>query len=160
MKNLVLATSLITTSLLISGCAPKLGGHDYNVKGVGEVSKTLKGVIIGARSVMINAHNNSQMGAGAAIGGISGALLGSQIGGGRGQILTGVLGGLLGGGAGHLAEGHLQNQEGMEYQVQLHNGEVITLSQGAEPKMSVGQRILVIESNRDRSRIVPDLSHS
>ena len=36
------------------------------------------------------------MGARAAIGGISGALLGSQIGGGRGQILQGVLGGLLG----------------------------------------------------------------
>ncbi|RZI45885.1 glycine zipper 2TM domain-containing protein [Candidatus Finniella inopinata] len=160
MKNILVASAVIASALLSTGCAPKLGGNDYSVKGAGEISQTQKGVIVAARPVMINAQDASQPGAGSVIGGLSGALLGSQIGGGKeGRVVTGVLGGLAGAGAGHLIQGKVTEQEGVEYQVQLDRGDVITLTQGAEPKMSAGQRVLVVQSNRDRSRIVPDLSH-
>lgn len=158
MRNLFVISSAISCALLSTGCTPKLGGNDYSVKGAGEISQTLKGVIVSARPVMINAQDSSQPGIGAAVGGLSGALLGSQIGGGKGRVVTGVLGGLAGAGAGHLIQGKATEQEGMEYQVQLDRGDIITLTQGADPKMSAGQRVLVIQSNRDRSRVVPDLS--
>jgi len=47
-------------------------------------------------------------------------------------------------------------QEGTEYQIKLDNGSTITIAQGIEPRLAVGQRVLVIESNRSRSRMVPD----
>ena len=158
MKKFLIASTVVGCSLLGSGCAPKLGGNDYSVKGAGEISSTLKGVIISARPVMINAQDPSQPGVGAVVGGLSGALLGSQIGGGKGRMVTGVLGGLAGAGAGHLIQGKATEQEGYEYQVQLDRGDTVTLTQGAEPKMTAGQRVLVIQSNKDRSRIVPDMS--
>ena len=158
MKNFLVASAIISSALLSTGCAPKLGGNDYSVRGAGEISQTQKGVIVAARPVMINAQDGSQPGAGSVIGGLSGAVLGSQIGGGRAGLVTGVLGGLAGAGAGHLIQGKVTEQEGVEYQVQLDTGNTITLYQGAEPTMSPGQRVLVVQSNRDRSRIVPDLS--
>jgi outer membrane lipoprotein SlyB len=158
MKSIFLASSLAVATVLLSGCSSNLGGGDYATKGVGEISQTLKGTIVSARPVTLNSSDKSQFGAGAAIGGLSGGLLGSTIGGGKGRLVTGVLGGLAGAGAGHLLQGKITEQEGMEYQVQLDRGDTISLAQGAEPKMAVGQRVLVIQSNRDRSRIVPDTS--
>ncbi len=156
MKKILIVSLVSTVALLVSACAPKLGGSDYNVRGVGEISQTLRGTVISARPVIINASDNSQFGAGAGIGGLSGALLGSQIGGGKGRVLTGTLGALGGAAAGHLIQQKATEQEGMEYQVQLDRGDVITISQGAEPRISSGQRVLVIQSNKERSRIVPD----
>ena len=158
MKNLLVVSAAVSCALLSTGCTPKLGGNDYSVKGAGEISQTQKGVIIAARPVMINAQDASQPGVGSVVGGLSGAVLGSQIGQGKGSMVAGVLGGLAGAGAGHLIQGKATEQEGVEYQVQLDRGDVITLTQGAEPKMSAGQRVLEVQGNRDRSRIVPDLS--
>jgi outer membrane lipoprotein SlyB len=155
MKKILIVATLSATSLMLSACAPKLGGSDYSTRGVGEISQTFKGTIVSARPVMLNS-SDEKLGAGAAIGGISGGLLGSTIGGGKGRLVTGVLGGLAGGAAGHLLEGKMSEQQGMEYQVQLDRGDVITLAQGEDPKMSVGQRVLVIQSGKDRSRVVPD----
>ncbi len=152
----VLIMTLSAASIMLSACTPKLGGDDYSTSGAGEISQTFKGTIIAMRPVAINNNPNGSLGAGAVIGGLSGALLGSTIGGGKGRLVTGVLGGLAGGGAGQLIENKMGEQQGTEYQVQLDRGDVITLTQGEEPKMAVGQRVLVIQSGKDRSRVVPD----
>ena len=160
MKSIFLASSLSITTILLSGCSSNLGGNDYAARGAGEISNTLKGTIVSARPIMLNSGDKSQVGAGAGIGGLSGALLGSTIGGGKGSLVSGVLGGLAGAGAGHFLQGKMTDQQGMEYQVQLDRGDTISLAQGAEPRMTSGQRVLVIQSNRDRSRVVPDTSSS
>ncbi len=142
--------------LVLSACAPKLGGDDYDVQGVGKVSTTSKGVIVASRKVKIRA-DNSNPGSGAAIGGIGGAVAGSTIGGGHKMpLVSAVVGGLAGGTAGHLIEQKLKEQDGIEYQVKLDRGDVITIAQGIEPKLVVGQRVLIIESYGARSRIISD----
>ena len=155
MKRALVIAALSSASLILSACAPKLGGNDYSVKGVGEISQTFKGTVAAARPIMINSADGKP-GAGALLGGGAGALLGSTLGGGKGRLVTGVLGGLAAGAAGHFLEQKMGEQEGMEYQVQLDRGDIITISQGAEPRLVVGQRALVIQSGKDRSRVVPD----
>lgn len=160
----ILSVVLLTLPLFLTNCAPKLGGSDYSLADVGANSTGLRGTIAAVRVINIVATDNNQPGAGSVIGGVSGALLGSQIGGGRGRVVSGVLGGLAGGVAGHLAEQALTNQEGFEYTVNLDNGEVKVIAQGAEPRMSVGQRVLVVvnekgvKGQKARSRVIPDNS--
>lgn len=150
--------SIIAVLSFLSACAPNLGGSDYYAGDVGSVSKTLKGVIIAARKIKIHGNRN-EAGTGAAAGAVSGALLGSTLGGGhKTPLATGVLGGLAGGFAGHVLEKKMTEQDGMEYQIKLADGNVITLAQAVEPMLTVGQRVLVIESSNSnvRSRVIPD----
>lgn len=169
MRNLALIT-LLAAGTVLSGCTPNIGGSDYSVSGVGEMSTTLRGVIVSARPVKINnkrAEQQGQPGAGAALGGLGGAALGSTIGGGAKAHTVGAVGvGILGAVAGHLIEQKMSEQEGIEYQVQLDRGDLITMAQGAEPRMSPGQRVLVVQSTsslnsggRDRGRVIPDNSY-
>jgi outer membrane lipoprotein SlyB len=69
------------------------------------------------------------------------------------MVATGA-GAVLGGVAGHAVQNRAKN--GVEYTVKLDSGETITLAQGAEPKLSAGQRVYVVNSNKGRSRIVPE----
>ncbi|HXF90437.1 MAG TPA: glycine zipper 2TM domain-containing protein [Candidatus Nitrosotenuis sp.] len=161
MKKIAVTSLLIAATVAVSGCAPRIGGSNYSVRGAGEVSETNRGVIISMRTVQIGAktaeHENDP-GAGALVGGVAGAMGGSQIGAGRGNVAATVGGAVLGAVAGHFAERALTDQEGFEYTVRLDNGRIVTIAQGAEPRMGVGQRVLVIKSYKDRGRIVPDNS--
>ncbi len=144
-------------SLFLGACAPKLGGNDYDVSGAGEISSTLKGTIIATRVVKLRPDNSHKAGTGATAGGLTGAVLGSTIGGGHKMpFVAGAIGGLAGAFAGHAIEQKLTEQDGMEYHIKLANGEIITLTQGLEPRLSIGQKVLVIKSDRSRSRVVPD----
>lgn len=155
MKKFLLVTATTAAALALSACAPKLGGSDYMANSVGEISETLKGTIISMRVVNISAKDPSNPGIGALAGGVAGGVLGSQVGKGSGPAVVGTLGALGGAALGHFAEGKLTEQEGFEYQVQLDRGDIVTLSQGAEPRLAIGQRVLVIKSNKNRSRVVP-----
>ncbi|MEI8296187.1 MAG: glycine zipper 2TM domain-containing protein [Alphaproteobacteria bacterium] len=157
MKKYLVVVAATAAALSLSACAPKIGGNDYSVRGAGEVSETVKGTIISMHVVNISAktaENQSGPGAGALIGGLTGGVLGSQVGKGRGPAVIGVAGALGGAALGHYAEGKLTEQEGFEYQIQLDSGGIVTVTQGAEPRLAVGQKVLVIKSNRDRSRVV------
>ena len=146
----------ISLSLLLSSCAPQIGGNHYSSSNVGEISQTYRGRISSVRVVEIHAKDASEMGEGAVLGGLGGAVLGSQLGKGSGSVVTGILGAAAGGFAGHAAQQNLTKQQGFEYQIQLDSGNLITLTQGATPELVVGQRVLVIESSKGRSRVVAD----
>lgn len=154
MKKIMFTAAIVAASLTLTGCAPKIGGNDYSVRGVGEVSQTFQGTIISAHSILVSAKDPSNPGVGALAGGATGAFLGSQVGKGRGQVVMGTLGALGGAVGGHFAEQKLTEQEGMEYQIKLDSGSIVTVAQGAEPRLAVGQRVLVINSARERSRVV------
>lgn len=146
------------TALFLNGCAPRLGGSDYGIGGVGEFSETYSGTIASKRVVRLSAKKtggDNTPGIGALAGAGVGALAGSQIGYGKGAIAAAVAGGLLGGVGGHYAEDALTTQDGFEYGVRLDDGRLITVTQGGEPNLGVGQRVNVIKSGRDRSRVVP-----
>lgn len=152
-KTFVVAT-FVSAALLTSGCAPKLGGSDYQASAVGEISQTELGTITSKRVVRINAADPTKPGVGAVVGGLTGAVGGSMIGRGRGSTIAALLGGLAGGFGGHALEQSATSQEGFEYQVRLSDGSSISITQGAEPNLAVGQSVKVIVS-KSRSRVIP-----
>ncbi len=158
----ILLIAMATLPLFLTNCAPKLGGSDYSMADVGANSASLRGSIVALRVININASQPNQPGVGAAVGAASGAVIGNVVSN-HGPFTT-LAGGLLGGVGGHFAEQALTSQEGIEYTVQLDNGEVSTIAQGAEPRMSVGQRVIVVLNNKGvngqgaRSRVIPDNS--
>lgn len=176
MKKILMLSAAVLSAANLTGCAPKIGGNDYSVAGSGEISDTKRGIIIGKRIVNINArdpeHQNDPS-VGALAGGVGGAVAGSNIGKGNGAVAATAIGAIAGAVAGHFAEQKLTEQQGFEYQVELDNGQILTLAQGADLDMPVGQRVLVItpmksgntttiymggRTNTSRARIVPDNS--
>ncbi len=158
----IIAVTLLALPLLLTSCAPKLGGNDYAAADIGTNSASLRGSIIAVRVVNLIAKQPNEPGIGAVAGAVAGGVTGNVISN-HGPFTT-VAGGLLGAAAGHFAEQALTNQEGFEYTVQLDNGQIQTIAQGADPKMAVGQRVIVILNNKGvggqaaRSRVVPDTS--
>lgn len=176
-KSIAISTAVLTAvTMSMTGCAPRIGGKNYSVAGTGEMSDTYPGVIISKEIVTIGAkraERENEPGLGAGAGALAGGLgAGSAIGGGSGRLWAAGAGALVGGVAGHFAERALTDQEGFLYTVRLDNGKVQSLSQGAEPNMAIGQRILLItpskpsgreaytvgDVNLSRGRIVPDNS--
>lgn len=165
MKKIPLNSAVISAAVIValstSGCAPRIGANNVSIQGVGQMSQTLRGKIIAARPVTISASSteqDNQPGAGALLGAVGGGLLGSQIGQGKGSVLAGVAGAAAGGVAGHMLGQKLTDQEGMEYQVQLDRGDIVTMRQGADPMFQVGQRVMVVDSGRGQGRVIPDNS--
>lgn len=166
LSNSAVISAAIIITLATSGCAPRIGANNVSIQGVGEMSETLRGVIIAARPVTISASSqdmDNQPGAGAALGAVGGGVLGSQIGQGKGSVLAALAGAAAGGVAGHMIGQKLTDQEGMEYQIQLDRGGIVTMRQGADPILRVGQRVMVINSSKDvlnrgggNSRVIPD----
>lgn len=161
LSNSAIISAAIIVALASSGCAPRIGANNVSIQGAGQMSQTLRGKIVGARPVTISAsstESDNQPGAGALIGALGGGLLGSQIGQGKGSVLAGVAGAAAGGVGGHLLGQKLTDQEGMEYQVQLDRGDLVTMRQGADPMFHVGQRVMVVDSGRGQGRVIPDNS--
>jgi outer membrane lipoprotein SlyB len=55
-----------------------------------------------------------------------------------------------------LIEQKATEQQGMVYEVKLDQGGSVSISQGIEPMLSVGQRVKVIHSAKERSRVLPE----
>jgi outer membrane lipoprotein SlyB len=156
MKKQICVALLAGASLLVTGCAPKVGGSDYARAGVGEVSETFEGVVLAKRVVQLNGSDPSKPGMGAVAGGVAGGVLGSTIGKGSGNSIATVAGALGGALAGNAIEHSATSQEGFEYQVKItKTQEIISIAQGAEPNLSVNQPVYVIRSNRGNSRVIP-----
>ena len=113
---------------------------------------------MGVRSVTIHTnHNGEDITMMSTIGG---AAIGSQFGKGDGQVAATVLGGVAGAMAGEHINKKMSEHPGFEYQVELENGTLVTITQGTEPNLYLNQKVLIIQSNRGRSRIVPDTTFS
>ncbi|MAP25174.1 MAG: hypothetical protein CMM87_06560 [Rickettsiales bacterium] len=157
MKSLI--SVLTITLLLLPGCARRISQNYYSAASVGEAAHTYKGTIISARRVEVGEAERLQDNTtGLAVGGIAGGVAGSQIGSGSGSVLAAAGGAILGGLAGAYAQDELSRQAAVEYSVQLTNGQIMTVVQGAEEVYQAGQPVLVIVSKKGRSRIVPDQS--
>ena len=147
-----------TVALLLHGCARNISPNSYSDKHVGEASRTFKGRIVSVRTVNVSPEQLGDSAAGTAIGGIAGGVLGNQFGSGHGRLATTAGGAVLGALAGAFAEKELKSQDAYEYVVELQNGEMRTVVQGLDVKYSPGQAILLMISDRGRSRIVANQS--
>lgn len=147
--------SLIALSSLFASCARTISSDIYSANHVGETSKTYAGVIVASRIVTIQDKERlEENGLGIIGGALGGGLAGSYVGKGTGNTLATVGGALAGATVGAFAEKTLKTQNGIEYVVSLDNGESVTVVQGPEPRLSEGQRVLVMVSKKGRSRVV------
>ncbi len=145
---------MVPVLVLLGACAADIGGNQYDSSSVGSVTKALKGKVVSVRMVTVRDEDRST---GTAIGGLAGGVAGSQIGRGSTAGVLGAVGGaLLGGAAGNLAQKGLTSQHGYEYVIELDNGGVVSLTQGTDIVLAVGQRCMVIYgSGRSRARVIP-----
>ncbi len=150
MKKFVL-TMIIPAMLAIVACTADIGTNDYYASSAGEVNRAAKGTVISVRQVTVKSNNNN---AGTLFGAAAGGVAGSAIGGGDTVPILGAIGGaLIGGIAGDAAQAELSKQAGYEYVVQLDNGGLVTIVQGANELLVPGQKCLVLYGRQ--ARIVP-----
>lgn len=159
MNNKYVALGFVAIALLMGGCAKEIGSDTYSDAEAGAIKQTYRGTVISARKVKVQGEdkleNNSL---GLIGGGLAGGVLGSQIGKGRGSTVGMVAGAGAGALGGSLAQQALSKQEGMEYTVELTSGRIMTIVQGLQPPLQVGQPVLVMVGNKGRSRVVADQS--
>lgn len=135
---------------LTSACTSNIGANDYAVQNVNTVQSAQIGTIISVRQVIVQNEGNG----GALLGTVAGGVAGSQIGRGSTAGILGALGGaIVGGVAGDLAQDQLSKQAGYEYVIQLQNGSIVTVTQGNDVLMTVGEKCLVIYG--PQARVVP-----
>jgi outer membrane lipoprotein SlyB len=82
-------------------------------------------------------------GLGAVGGAVAGGLIGNQIGGGRGKILTTIAGAVGGGLAGNGIEHAVRKQTTYEVQVRMQDGSYRNFSYQTQPAVQVGERVHV-----------------
>ncbi len=142
-RTMTVLAAAVASSILVSGCeTPGVGGSDYTYTQVrGEQSVRL-GTVENVRKVKISSNEPGLLGAIA--GGVGGAALGSTIGGGNGNAAATVLGALAGGAAGDAIQGNVSTQDGVELTIRLDSGYVIAVTQGADEKFRVGDRVQVL----------------
>lgn len=139
---------------VLTACAANLNTDTYQTSAAGQINNVQEGVIINVREVKIATENG---GVGSLAGGIAGGAAGSMIGGNTAVNIIGAVGGaVLGGAIGAKAQEGLSSQKGYEYIVKLDSGRAITLTQGTDVRLSVGQPVYVLDADRgDRARIIP-----
>jgi outer membrane lipoprotein SlyB len=154
-KTTVIAMCAMAT--LVTGCARQISSNVYSERHVGEASRSFRGIIVGVRDVQVEGKEKlDQNTAGIVGGGLVGGIAGNQFGGGTGNLAATAAGALGGAVAGAFIQKELEKQNAVEYSVELTNGEIRTIVQGPEPRLGVGQRVLVMISYEGRSRVVPD----
>jgi outer membrane lipoprotein SlyB len=155
------AAVALTAAMLLSGCSRNISSSNYSSGSVGEAMTTYQGSIINVRKVKMQEGDKlTDNVAGMVVGGLLGGVAGNMVGKGHGNTAATVGGALLGAGAGAAAQKALSEQDGLEYSVKLTNGNIMTVVQGEDNPMSVGQRVLVQVSHgkEGRSSVVPDSS--
>ncbi len=135
---------------LTAACTSNIGANNYAVQNVNKVQTAQIGTIISVRKVIVQNEN----GGGALLGTVAGGVAGSQIGRGSTAGILGALGGaIVGGVAGDIAQSELSKQAGYEYVIQLQNGGIVTVTQGNDVLMTVGEKCMVIYG--PQARVIP-----
>ena len=132
---------MLPVLMLTAACTSNIGADDYAVQNVNTVQSAQIGTIISVRKVIVRNEN----GGGALLGTVAGGVAGSQIGRGSTAGVLGALGGAI--------QDGLSKQAGYEYVIQLQNGGVVTVTQGNDVLMTVGEKCLVIYG--PQARVIP-----
>lgn len=137
--------------LALLGCGPRYSPDAYASRAVQQMNRVEQGVVIGRRSVVVEAAGET----GAATGGAAGGIIGSQAPGGNMAGAIGAVGGaLVGGLLGTTTERVAGSTTAFEYIVRKANGDLVSVTQRDETPLDVGERVLVIAGSQ--ARIVPD----
>ena len=138
--EVVIASLLATTALMMSGCANTDSRPVY--------SSSYPGVTYGVvDSIEMTRGSGGGTGAGAVIGGVVGGVLGHQVGSGTGKDVATVAGVVGGAVAGNEVEKSNKQQDSSRIRVRLDNGGYLTVTQQGTTELRVGDRVR-IENDR------------
>jgi len=141
-QKLLLQTSMVAIlGMGLVACSSTPSSGTYEKKQAGVLQEVQFGTVHSVRNVLIQ---NEDKGVGSASGAVLGGLAGSHVGGGSGRIAGAVVGAVLGGIAGSTIDKNVQTKRGIEITVRLTNGKVVAVTQLAEQRFNVGDRVKVI----------------
>ncbi|MFV0626534.1 MAG: glycine zipper domain-containing protein [Alphaproteobacteria bacterium] len=145
---------ILPLSMFLSSCADNIGANSYESSAAGQVNSAQIGTVISVRQVNVATSNGT---VGSLAGGLAGGAAGSMVSGKGPVSMIGAVGGaLLGGMAGSAAQEKMSSQTGYEYIVKLDSGSVVTITQGADNILAVGQRCAVLNAHSgERARVIP-----
>jgi len=141
---------LIASLLALPGCT-NISGKGYTAEDTRIVQKVHYGTVRSIQEVQV--EGNTQGVVGAAGGGVAGGVLGSLVGKGHGSTVGAVVGALAGAGLGYAGEKVVTKQGGFEIEVQLDNGQIISVVQGNDQVFTPGERVRVLESSKGQFRV-------
>lgn len=142
---------LLSASLLaMAGCA-NISGNAYTADQARSAQTVQYGTVRSVQQVQVEGDTNGTVGA--VGGGVVGGVLGSLVGGGSGRTVGAVVGALAGTGLGYAGEKAVTNQTGFEIEVQLDNGQILSVVQGTDQVFSVGERVRVLRASDGRARV-------
>lgn len=143
-------------AMALGACARQISPGVHTGNTVGEVQNTYVGTLQSARVVTVQEDELlEQNRTGGLLGGVAGGAAASRIGQGTGKAVAIAGGALAGAALGALTERSVKRQEAMEYIVRLDNGALLTVVQGMQPQIAIGQRVYLQESARGRGRVLP-----
>lgn len=151
----VILAVFLTGLMFSGGCAPRVGGSDYDSSSVRTPQNVAYGTVADVRVIRISDDSGTNEAIGTIGGGVVGGVLGNMIGGGSGRTLATVGGAVLGAVGGYAGGKALSTQDGYEITVDLDSGGSIVITQGADLEFSPGQRVKVISGGGAPARVVP-----
>jgi outer membrane lipoprotein SlyB len=146
---------VFAAALAVSGCARDLSPDVYSRDEVGSKVDIQDARVISERNVRIE---GTRSGVGAVAGAAAGGIGGSYAGRGRGGAIGAIAGAVIGGLLGAAMEGAVTGSEGVEYLVELDNGETVAVVQpkGSDP-LKPGDSALLVYGHH--IRVVPAEAH-
>lgn len=154
MKKVIAFLTVLTLCLpaALAGCA-STSGRSYGKDEARQAQTVQRGVIRGIQEVTIEQDASA---AGVGLGGVLGGVLGSTMGRGSGRILTTAGGAVIGGVLGALGEKALRTEKAYEFEIELDNGQTISVVQAIDGTYRVGDRVRVLRSPGNRARVTHD----
>lgn len=137
----------IFTVTALSGCinTGSLSGDTYTASQAKQVQTVTYGTVTRVIPVNIQAGGDENI-IGALGGAVLGGLLGNTVGGGTGKTLATAAGGV----AGQNVQGALNKTKGVQLEIRLDNGRVISVVQKGDPNsFRNGQRVSIIGSGNN-----------
>lgn len=119
------------------------GQNKSDARGAGKTAVACANCGI-VESIRVVERRGSGTGLGAVAGGLAGALVGNQFGGGNGRTALTVLGGVGGAYAGNEIERNSRRTTSYEVRVRLDNGGMRTVYEGASPAVAVGEKVRLV----------------
>lgn len=153
MKKILLPLIALAAVVALTACTAQesLSGSAYSRSSARKAHSVKLGTIISIEEVLIEGDGGA---AGSVGGGLLGAVVGSQFGGGSTKAITGVAGGIVGAVAGSQVEHKLTQRKGIEITVQLDNGDcMVVVQEPGDDVFSIGQKVRVLHGDgQDRVR--------
>ncbi len=141
MKSGLLVCALLLPGVLLTACASSSSPDVYSRSQARKAYMVYDAVVLEVRAVGIEGRSSR-------VGTLGGAWIGStaarSLGSGRGSRVAGAIGGVAGAVAGQGIEREITGEQGLEILLELENGEMVAVVQGADLPFEAGERVRVL----------------